>query len=91
MAVKVIYNMQWSALKSKKRMCTEYTADSGAYFFLMKNISCFSMYLKIYYCHLNFKRNKSDLTVTMKPNKKIQPKESHWSRSAAYWDVEGEC
>ncbi len=34
-------NMQWSALKSKQQMCTEFTADSQAYFFLMKNISCF--------------------------------------------------
>ncbi len=41
MAVKVIYNMQWSALKSKQWMCTEFTANSRAYFFLMKNISCY--------------------------------------------------
>ncbi len=41
MAVKVIYNMQWSALKSKQRMCTEFTADSWEYIFLMKNISCY--------------------------------------------------
>ncbi len=33
-------NMQWSALKSKQQMCTEFTADSQAYFFRMKNISC---------------------------------------------------
>ncbi len=33
-------NMQWTALKSKQRMCTEFTTDSRAYFFLMKNISC---------------------------------------------------
>ncbi len=43
MAVNVIYNMQWSALKSKQQMCTEFTADSRAYFFLMKNISIFML------------------------------------------------
>ncbi len=35
-------NMQRSALKSTQQMCTEFTADSRAYFFLMKNISCSS-------------------------------------------------
>ncbi len=34
-------NMQWSALISKQLMCTEFTADSRAYLFLMKNISCY--------------------------------------------------
>ncbi len=34
-------NMQWSAVKNKQRMCNELKADSQAYFFLMKNISCF--------------------------------------------------
>ncbi len=45
MAVKVIYNMQCSALKSKQWMCTEFTADSRAFFFLMKNISCLSLHM----------------------------------------------
>ncbi len=35
-------NMLWSALKSKQWMCTEFTAHSRAYFFLLKNISCYS-------------------------------------------------
>ncbi len=35
-------NMQWSAVKSKQRMCTEFTADSQAYFYLMKNIVLFN-------------------------------------------------
>ncbi len=48
MAVKVIYNMQWSALKSKQWMCTAFTTDSRAYFFLMKNIS--------YHYHISFQR-----------------------------------
>ncbi len=29
--------MQRSALKRKQRMCTEFTADNRAYFFLMNN------------------------------------------------------
>ncbi len=37
--------MQWSALKNKQQICTEFTADSLAYFCLMKNIPCLDMNL----------------------------------------------
>ncbi len=47
MAVKVIYNMQWLALKSKQWMCTEFTADSWAYFFSDEKYFLFRVELPI--------------------------------------------
>ncbi len=65
MGVKVIYNMQWSALKSKQRMCTEFTADSRAYFFLMKNISCYMDFVCSCFsnCDHVYMENKKCLTL----------------------------